>query len=248
MFGRLLFGQTNKPLPLEPSNTPSKTDEEIKVDAQQAQNKAEEDRLKDETAKSKIEEAKTKKNAAVSLAESNNIALTDLFNETKFTPLIQKLDTVYKEYIAAEIIPTLSNIVDTNSNKLKNIYPNADVYFFNTTKDRSVSSEVYYIMNIIHSIFQHKIKATVNGQLPAYIQELKKPLYQKIMDLASTSYSSETAQYTPHRVTNDRSKYNNNVDAYVRRYGDTFVAGGLSKRRKPRKKRRITKKSKKKLN
>jgi hypothetical protein len=245
MFGRLLFGQTSKPPPPEPSNTPTKTEDEIKVDAQQAQNKAEEERLKDETAKSKIEEAKTKKQAAVSLAEFNNRALTDLFNETKFTPLIQRLDVVYKEYIAAEIIPTLSKIVETNSNELKNIYPNADVDFLNTTKYRPVFSEVYDTMD---RIFHHKIKATVNGQLPAYIQQLKEPLYQKIMDLASTSYSSETAQYTPHRVTNDRSKYDNNVDAFVKHYGDTFPAGGLSKRRKPRKKRRVTKKSKKKLN
>jgi hypothetical protein len=151
---------------------------------------------------------------------------------------------VYKEYIAAEIIPTLSKIVDTNSNELKNIYPNADVDFLNTTKYRPVFSEVYETMD---RIFHHKIKATVNGQLPAYIQQLKEPLYQKIIDLASTSYSSETAQYTPHRVTNDRSKYDNNVDEFVTRYGDTFVAGGLSKRIKPIKKRRVAKKSKKKL-
>jgi hypothetical protein len=257
MFSRLgLRGQPSKPPPLPQPAPTVKTAEDIQAEKEEANRKAEEDRHKaeedqrrakeeHEMARKATQEASRKYKEAVALAELNKTAITELFS-TKLTPLIQKINSDYDEAIKTEITTGWTGLLESSKNKLKEIYsnPELNVNFLNRTKNYH-SSELDRAMT---DIFHKKIVATVKTISDAYIVELTEPLYNKIRDVADNLQVSEVsevskiAQNKPSEVTYEGAAFDNDP-----RY--TPKKGGLSKKqRKPRKKRRVTKKSKKKLN
>ena len=111
----------------------------------------------------------------------NKTAITALFN-SKLTPLIQQINSIYDEAITREITTELTRLLESSKNKLKEIYsnPEPNVKFLNITKNYNYSD----LDKSMSDIFHKKIAATVKTISDAYIVELTEPLYDKLKDVA----------------------------------------------------------------
>lgn len=243
-----MFRSRNKSTP-----TPVKTPEQLAIEAKDAAiadaEKVKRQAVEEEVRRKAVEEEEKKfaaeniayenarklKNETLALATSTSEKLNQIIDDNFTQELIDSMYTPYSTIIREQLRPALAELFSKTKNVLGDLstkYNLSDKYnlaFLNTISE--MNDLEFYSINL-----KRQIAFKLNEVKSAYKTELSKPLYAKIRELAdqlvTKGYSDPPASLS-----------SNDARQYIRQ---RLAGGNLSqfskKRRKPRKKRRVTKK------
>jgi hypothetical protein len=209
--------------------------EEVKHRAEEEERKAEEERHKAEEERRKIEEAKKLKTDTLQLAKATLAKLNDIIDKNFSKILYDNMYALFETMKTEKLTPELNNLVSETKSTLKSLNNEYSLDFLNSTN--AIRNLDFFHLNL-----QKQIALKLNEVKDEYKRQMSEVLYHRIQALAN---QLQTERYVD---TPTNMSYKDSL-GYAK---GRSLGGNLSrfsiKRRKPRKKRRVTKKNKKKLN